>query len=232
MLGPADTAVIPRSQVKESAVDATVQMEHYEKENLLQPEAEEDSYTVERYQQFARHLQGSHKTILDIGCSTGRGGEEVTRIRPDSQVWGLDVVQSRLDALPACYMRKIRGLSTDIPIDDGSVDAILAGEFLEHLLPRDVDPTLCEFQRVLRIGGQLLLTTPNPRYLRLKLNRGSVYGPGHLTQHFPEVLRLRLMMHGFSHVRIRGSGKVSRYLTERVPVLSLYGSYLITAEKR
>lgn len=150
---------------------------------------------------------------------------------PSVELWGLDVVQSRLDALPDVYSHRIRGLSTDIPIGNQSVDAVVAGEFLEHLLPRDVDPTLCEFQRVLRVGGRLLLTTPNPRYIRLWLNRGSVYGPGHLTQHYPRLLRTRLMMHGFKHIRIAGSGRVSRYVGEYCPIRAVYGSYLIYADK-
>jgi SAM-dependent methyltransferase len=216
-------------------VNYTVKMadlEHYERENLLQPEGEHDVFTVERYRQFARHSLGTVRAVLDVGCSTGRGGSELVRALPAVELWGLDVVQSRLDALPGVYTRRIRGLSTDIPLENQSVDAIVAGEFLEHLLPRDVDPTLCEFQRVLRVGGRLLLTTPNPRYIRLALNGGSVYGPGHLTQHYPRLLRTRLMMHGFKHVRICGSGRVSMYMGEHVPILQIYGSYLIRADKR
>jgi ubiquinone/menaquinone biosynthesis C-methylase UbiE len=206
-------------------------IEQYEQENLLQPEGESDTFTVERYRQFVRHAPREVSTVLDVGCSTGRGGAELATALPQAKLWGLDVVQSRLDALPTCYAQGIRGLSTNIPLDDQSVDVIVAGEFLEHLLPRDVDPTLCEFQRILRVGGRLLLTTPNPRYIRLKLNGGSVYGPGHLTQHYPRLLRSRLMLHGFKHVKIRGSGRVSRYAGERCPIFGMYGSYLIRADK-
>jgi ubiquinone/menaquinone biosynthesis C-methylase UbiE len=215
-------------------VDITVELadlEQYEQENLLQPEGEHDVFTVERYRQFRRHSPKTVRTILDVGCSTGRGGSELVRALPSVELWGLDVVQSRLDALPDVYTRRIRGLSTDIPIESQSVDAVVAGEFLEHLLPRDVDPTLCEFQRVLRVGGRLLLTTPNPRYIRLGISGGSVYGPGHLTQHYPHLLRRRLMMHGFKHVKIAGSGRVSRYVGEHLPILPVYGSYLIRADK-
>jgi SAM-dependent methyltransferase len=206
--------------------------DRYERENLLQPEAEEDVFTVERYRQFSRHTGRTGAVVLDVGCSTGRGGAEFARLRPESVLWGLDVVQSRLDALPDVYTRKLRASTTDIPLAGGSVDIVLAGEFLEHLLARDVDPTLCEFQRVLRIGGRLLLTTPNPGYLRLRLTGRSVYGPGHLTQHHAGVLRIRLKMHGFARVRILGSGRMSRYLTSRLPVRPLYGSYLVLADKR
>lgn len=215
----------------ESQRDPAAIMAQYEQGNLLQPEAEDDPFTVERYQQFGRHLRADAGVVLDIGCATGRGGQEIAKVAPDVELWGVDVVQSRLDALPAVYAKKVRGLSTALPLDDRTVDAILAGEFLEHLSAADVDPTLCEFQRVLRVGGRLLLTTPNPDYLRLRLTGGTVYFPGHLTQHYPRVLRNRLRSHGFSKVRIFGSGKMSRHLPERFPLLPLYGSYLISADK-
>lgn len=211
--------------------EASAAVDRYEQENLLQPQAEHDTFTVERYRQFARYSPEAG-IVLDVGCSTGRGGAEYARLRPAAELWGIDVVQERLDLLPDVYARRIRGLSTQIPLDTQQVDVILAGEFLEHLTAADVDPTLCEFQRVLKVGGRLLLTTPNPRYIRLAMTGRSVYEPGHLTQHFAYLLRARLMMHGFKHVRIRGSGRVSRYAGEHFPLLAIYGSYLICADKR
>ncbi len=133
--------------------------------------------------------------------------------------------------LPAAYTRGILGLTTQIPMDDRSCDAIVAGEFLEHLYPSDVDATLCEFQRILAIGGTLLMTTPNPYSLNMRKRRGTVYGFAHLTQHFPEVLKLRLKMHGLSKIRLIGSGKATRHFGEWLPFLSVYGSYLIVAHK-
>lgn len=46
------------------------------------------------------------------------------------------------------------------PMDDGALDFILCAEVIEHL---DVDPMfmLAEFNRLLKHGGQLLITTPN-----------------------------------------------------------------------
>lgn len=203
----------------------------YETQNQLQTVSEEDPFTLERYQQFHNLFPQSAVRVLDIGCNTGRGGEKLKQVDPGLEVYGLDCVKARLDRLPACYTSGVYGLSTDIPMEDRFFDVIVAGEFLEHLYPRDVDNTLCEFQRVLRIGGRLLLTTPNPGYLKNRLQKKSVYGVSHLTQHFPEVLKLRLKMHGFSSVKYFGSGKVSRYLGIHFPVMSMYGSYLIQADK-
>ena len=205
--------------------------EKYEAQNIQQEISERDEFTPERYDQFARYLPKDAKDILDVGCNTGRGGERLKQNLDSINLYGLDCVKERLDALPNAYAKGIYGLSTEIPTEDKTFDAIVAGEFLEHLYPGDVDRTLCEFQRVLKIGGRLLLTTPNPKYLRNKLTRSTVYGVSHLTQHYPDVLSLRFRMHGFSGIKILGSGKMSRYLGVHFPIRSVYGSYLIFGDK-
>jgi ubiquinone/menaquinone biosynthesis C-methylase UbiE len=204
----------------------------YEKQNLEQSlAAEHDSFTAERYAQFHRFMPRGARSVLDVGCSTGHGGESLKKLNSHYELTALDCVQSRLDALPDCYSKAICGLSNAIPAEDRTFDAIVAGEFLEHLYPSDVDPTLCEFQRTLKTGGRLLMTTPNPAYLRLWLTGGTVYTVAHLTQHWPNLLRHRLRMHGFSYVRVLGSGKASRYIGSYFPIRSLYGSYLIMGDK-
>lgn len=203
----------------------------YAAENQLQ-NAGQDDFTPERYAQFCRYFPVPAPTVLDVGCSTGRGGLVLARNHPGAAIIGLDCIADRLAALPTCYSAALHGLSTDIPLDDRSVDVVVAGEFLEHLRPHDVDRTLCEFQRVLRVGGRLLLTTPNPAYLKNRIQGRSVYSVAHLTQHDPRVLRLRLRSHGFARIRIRGSGRVSRYVGSRFPVFACYGSYLVSGDKR
>lgn len=201
----------------------------YADENLRQPFG--DGFRLDRYAQFARHIPAGSTTVLDVGCGEGAGGAVLAATLPDVQLLGLDCVPQRLELAPADYSETILGLSTAIPLEDQTMDVVVAGEFLEHLRPHDVDQTLCEFQRVLRIGGRLLLTTPNPASLGMRLRGGSVYSVAHLTQHDPAVLRLRLQMHGFSRVRVRGSGRMSRYVGERFPLRSAYGSYLMSGDK-
>ena len=206
--------------------------QQYEIQNIQQDISEHDSFTLKRYEQFFKFLQPNAEKILDVGCNTGRGGLRLKELNQSLVISGLDCVQERLDVLPDCYSHKVYGLSTDIPLEDRTLDAITAGEFLEHLYPADVDITLCEFQRVLKVGGRLLLTTPNPEYIKNKLSGSSVYSVSHLTQHFPEILRKRLQSHGFSKIKILGSGKASRYLGWYFPILSMYGSYIVVADKR
>ena len=56
-----------------------------------------------------------------------------------------------------------------IPFEDGEVESIYAGHFLEHLPPQDTAPFLAECRRVLRVGGSLTLVVPDAEKARLLL---------------------------------------------------------------
>lgn len=200
--------------------------------NLQQTESETDPFTEERYQQFLRWIPGGVRNVVDVGCNTGRGGVVFKRQRPELHLCGLDIVQQRLDRLPrSVYDETACGSATSIPMADQSQHAIVAGEFIEHLPPREAGEFLYEAFRVLVIGGVLLLTTPNPSDIKRKLRGGTILGGAHVSQHHASALTLQLRMAGFGNIRVRGSGKVSRWLGTRFPLLAIYGSYLIVARK-
>jgi ubiquinone/menaquinone biosynthesis C-methylase UbiE len=201
--------------------------------NRLQEVSETDSFTPARYRQFSRHFPVRAKTVLDVGCNTGRGGAVLKTCSPAIELTGIDCVPERIAALDKrVYDRTLCGLSIQIPASDGSFDVVVAGEFIEHVPPLQVEATLAEFFRVLRLKGRLLLTTPNPDYLKNRFKHLSVLQEhSHLSQHYPDCLAARLRMIGFSKVRVYGSGRVSRFVGQRFPVLSLYGSYLIRGDK-
>lgn len=200
--------------------------------NRDQTVSENDLFTAERYSQMIRHLSAQHTVVVDVGCGTGRGGAVLKKLKPNLKLIGIDCVPERIEKLDgSVYSEAITGFTQDLQLQDRSVDAVLAGEFLEHVPPRYVGDTLAEFFRILKLGGILCMTTPNPGYLKNRLFRLSVLSdPAHVTQHYPAILRKRLMETGFSGIRIYGSGRVSRVLGKHAP-LALYGSYLITAKK-
>ncbi len=207
-------------------------MDSYEELNIKQSCSEIDPFTQERYKQFYKMMPKGTKYVLDIGCNTGRGGKVLKDLNSDLVISGLDVVKDRLQRLPKdVYQDNVYGSSTEIPVDDYSYDVVVAGEFIEHLYPTDVDKTLAEIFRVLKIGGRVLLTTPNPEDIKLKLRGGSVLGGAHVSQHHHDALKMKLKMIGFSGVKIIGSGKVSRYLGTRFPLLAIYGSYMAIGNK-
>lgn len=207
-------------------------MSGYEEINIQQTESENDPFTIERYRLFHRYLPKNTKKVLDVGCNTGRGGVELKKLNPALTISGIDIVKQRLDKLPEnIYSNNIHGSCTEIPVSDGSFDAIVSGEFIEHLRPSDLDATLFEMFRVLRIGGRVLLTTPNPTDIKRILRKESILGGAHLSQHYSDSLKLKLKMIGFSKIRVLGCGKVTRYLGCHFPYLGVYGSYLIMGDK-
>jgi ubiquinone/menaquinone biosynthesis C-methylase UbiE len=201
--------------------------------NRAQVNSETDSFTPDRYRQMFAHFPRAAAKVLDSGCNTGRGGAVLKVLKPELEVVGVDCLQERIAQLDlSVYKRGICSLSTQLPLENDALDVIVAGEFIEHVPPADTEATLAEFFRVLRLRGRLILTTPNPNYLRNKLCRFSVLSEkSHLTQHYPECLRFRLRMVGFSSVKIYGSGRMTRYIGQRFPWRSLYGSYLVRADK-
>jgi SAM-dependent methyltransferase len=200
--------------------------------NRDQEVSETDSFTERRYQQFFRHFAPNTCDVLDVGCNTGRGGAVMKALRPNLRITGVDCVPDRIAGLNTeIYHSKICGFTHAVPLAADSFDAIVAGEFIEHLSPALVFPTLCEFFRLLRLRGKLLLTTPNPRYLKHRLQGTSVLGGAHISQHHIANLRRRLMDVGFSAVKVRGSGRVSSVLGEFFPFRAVYGSYLTHATK-
>jgi ubiquinone/menaquinone biosynthesis C-methylase UbiE len=207
-------------------------MQTYIDINAQQVISETDPFTEDRYHQFHHFFPKNASNVLDIGCNTGRGGKILKSLNTSLVITGLDCVRERLDRLPKnIYSSSICGYSTEIPVGDNEFDVVIAGEFIEHLYPRDVDLTLGEIFRVLKIGGRLLLTTPNPSDIKKKLRNESVLGGAHLSQHFCDALKLKLKMTGYANIRILGSGKVTRYLGYYFPLINVYGSYLIIANK-
>ena len=206
--------------------------EYLIKANRAQIISETDGFTENRYRQFGRFLPHGESIVLDVGCGVGRGGAVLHTAFPKMQLTGLDCVPERVKAIPvSIYAHSVCAFADNLPFESRSFDAVVAGDFLEHVPPEKICPTLCEFFRILKLKGQLLLTTPNPAYLKNKIKKLSVLlDASHVTQHHPTNLRRRLRDIGFSSIQTMGSGRVSRILGMRFP-LPLYGSYLLRAIK-
>lgn len=105
--------------------------------------------------------------IVDVGCGTG---SLVMKLAASGyQVIGIDVSDgciniTRSRVRQAGLSDKVtvsKGSAYEISVPDSSVDAVIAGEVLEHL--KDDDSAVREFSRVIKPGGVCLITVPaNP----------------------------------------------------------------------
>jgi 2-polyprenyl-3-methyl-5-hydroxy-6-metoxy-1,4-benzoquinol methylase len=102
--------------------------------------------------------------FLDVGCGSGLFVDGLNRATGMAdRGWalvGVDVSEHAIEIaqrLPYDFRRV--NLEEGIPLEDGSVDIVYAGEVIEHVY--NPDALLEECRRVLRPGGHVVLTTPN-----------------------------------------------------------------------
>lgn len=129
------------------------------------------SYADDRYawtiQTFLRACQG--KRILEVGCGNG---SLLELLRPANQVVGVDAAS---DGIAACALCGVEGHCLDpssepLPFPDESFDFVVCLETMEHLM----NPyyALLEMRRVLKCGGRLICSVPNPIWGHLLLYPG------------------------------------------------------------
>lgn len=98
--------------------------------------------------------------LLDVGCGTG---EYTTAMAPGfSQVDAIDIEPERLEFYKGDHPKNVNVQSmsvNELDFPDQTFDMVTMVEVLEHLT--DPVQALSEIKRVLKVGGGLLLTTPN-----------------------------------------------------------------------
>jgi SAM-dependent methyltransferase len=118
---------------------------------------------VREYIQKLTSLEG--KRVLDIPCGTGRASYDF--LQQEADVTPLDLFPQfmRVEELEAKYA----DLAEPLPVEDQSMDYIICEEGIEHV-PNQIQ-VMQEFNRVLKDGGTLLLTTPNYSHIRCRISR-------------------------------------------------------------
>lgn len=93
--------------------------------------------------------------LLDIGCGAGVLAPHLVGL--GHRHLGLDLVAVSVEQARAHGVACVLGDAARIPVRDGSIDVVVAGELLEHVT--EPERVLAECVRVLRPDGTLVLDT-------------------------------------------------------------------------
>jgi SAM-dependent methyltransferase len=105
------------------------------------------------------------RPVLDVGCGDGLFAEVL--FGPGAGIcYGVDPDRDELRAARSrqVYRTLLQARGDAIPLRDGACGTVFSNSVLEHIPP--LDATLQEIRRVLRRGGELLVTVPTDRYER------------------------------------------------------------------
>jgi O-antigen biosynthesis protein len=104
-------------------------------------------------------LTGAPKRVLDVGCSSGYLARRL--VERGATVIGIDTdEQAAAEARAVCVQVLVGDVEAmEFPFPEQSIDVVLCGDVIEHL--RDPEAFFGRVRPLLRLGGRLVLTTPN-----------------------------------------------------------------------
>lgn len=137
--------------------------------------------------------------ILEVGCGPGNFALCLERWFPSARITALDLEEDliRFASKRALSASFVRASSQQIPLSSASFDVVSALQVIEHFpCPEEF---LAEVGRVLRPGGLLLMSTPNPTGLGARLQGESWQGirDDHISLRNPSDWRKSLEVEGF-----------------------------------
>jgi SAM-dependent methyltransferase len=169
--------------------------ERYEEHHRERRDEGDFVFVPERIPLFVEAI-GQGKRVLDLGC---RSGALTKHFLEGNSVVGLDVDASALEKAAALGIEPVQAnVEEPLPFEDGSFDAVVAGELFEHL--RFPDALAAEIRRVLRPRGVLAGSVPNAFRIqsRLRFLRGRPPedDPTHLRMFSADAVRALLAGYG------------------------------------
>lgn len=144
---------------------------------------------------------GQLQVIVDVGTADGLMLDDLRRRMGPLTFLGVDLSFALLRANLTDGVFKAQGDALHMPVKPGAVDAVIATAVIEHVL--DASAMLQECARMLRPGGLLVLTTPDPFMERFASAIGLLKEADH--QHTFKLAELRQLVqeNGFAVLEAR-----------------------------
>lgn len=145
--------------------------------------------------------------ILDIGCATGFFLDAARQRGWDTYGVELSEYSSGIARHKIGTERIITGRVEEAAFKDATFDAIVMTDVIEHVC--DVRSFLDEVTRILKPGGVISITTPNPAALSCRLlgKNWPHYKLEHLMYYTPEALELLLAPLGYKRLYLASATK-------------------------
>tara|TARA_Y100001980_G_C14549738_1_gene331818 strand:+ start:1216 stop:1842 length:627 start_codon:yes stop_codon:yes gene_type:complete len=207
-------------------------MENYKKLNEYHKGPLEDpcvEYTAKQAMRLCNLKRNSK--ILDYGCSIGRASSVFFKNK--HRVYGVDVVDKNLKkAEKYCVKTHLReNQHAELPFKSNSFDLIFSSQVIEHLSRRDGDMFIKESHSLLKKTGKIFITTPNPHYLRILINRSPMIRGNHLSSWIIEKMKNSFQLFGFSKIKWYGNRQLALYIGDKIPFRWFYGGYALIGTK-
>lgn len=160
---------------------------------------------IHRYNTALEYIQPT-SNVLDIACGTGYGSEILSS--KAASVIGGDIDANTISENKSYY--KAANLSfevldgTNLQFDDNFFDTVISFETIEHTTA--YHKMILEFNRVLKPGGHLVISTPNKH---VTSPNGIISNPYHTQEFGVEEFR-ELIASSFPNVKVFGQ-RYSRY---------------------
>ncbi len=164
-------------------------------------------HSAKRYLFAAERVRGMH--VLDVGCGVGYGAKLLAKRA--QQVVAVDVDEYALHygemTYPDDRIQRVRvapiSTTQGLPFEDGSFDAVVTFEVIEHIPVEHIEAFFAEIARVTKPEGMLILSTPNKHvYIQYP-------DPRHVSLMTLDEFR-RLLESRYNHVQVLGQVRSRR----------------------
>ena len=163
--------------------------------------------TIKRYHELLDKMEVFRKTnrILDVGCGIGYFLE--VAIERGWEVYGTEYTDKALEICSKKGINMMQGKLDSANYEQEFFDVITSFEVIEHI--NNPNQEIQHFQRILRKGGLVYITTPNFNSLlryRLKEQYNVITYPEHLSYYTPYTLNKLFSLNGLKKKKIETTG--------------------------